>query len=282
MAAQVHETVKAEGKAAEQKPGFISRFIRFASQVPTILANAWLWAIPVLAVLSSGYVYIYAQFVPAGYSAWNVVGCGLVFGAAAFLAGGVLGFLFGIPKAATSAASADSEYTANTNLEQISNWLTTIVVGLTLTQIGKIPGAWGKLTNELKVPLGNQSSSGDFGAALVIFYAVLGFLYLYLWSRTLLMKELRKADKSAVPLEDPKAVLSAVEAMMTKLQAAKTAADAKAQSVGVALQAVQQAHAAAQQATAQGSAAQGSAAQGSAAQGAAAEAAPDPGNPAVN
>jgi hypothetical protein len=33
--------------------------------------------------------------------------------------------------------------------------------------------------------------------ALVIFYAVLGFLYLYLWSRTVLMGELARGDAAA-------------------------------------------------------------------------------------
>src|SRR5579859_2701369 len=104
---------------------FISRLTSINSQLPTAFGSVWLWMIPINASLASAFIYIYAHQVPLP---WDVVGSALAFSAAAFLSGGLLGFLFGIPKAATSAAPADSEYMANTNLEQISNWLTTIVV----------------------------------------------------------------------------------------------------------------------------------------------------------
>ena len=62
------------------------------------------------------------------------------------------------------------------------------------SQLGRIPGVLGKLANGMKAPLGGTQSSAEFGLALVIFYAVLGFLYLYLWSRTVLMGELVRGD----------------------------------------------------------------------------------------
>ena len=165
--------------------------------LPDAVKYSWLWVIPIVVILGIGSIPIYAQFVPKPYNGWNVVGSALMFGGAAFLTGGLLGLLFGIPKAATSAAPKDSDYTANTNLEQISDWLTKIVVGLTLTQLGRIPGALGRLADVMKAPLGGQRSSAAFGLALVIFYAVLGFLYLYLWSRTLLQNELAGSGASA-------------------------------------------------------------------------------------
>jgi hypothetical protein len=185
------------GAPKAPRPGLLARIARAVNQLPDVFAFDWLWGIPFTAILGVAIIPIYAQFIPAPHSAWNMAGSALAFAAAAFLAGGLLGFLFGIPKAATSAAQADSKYTANTNLEQISDWLTKIVVGLTLTQLGRIPGALGRLADNMKAPLGGQASSAALGLALVIFYALLGFIYLYLWSRTLLMRELTQSDKDA-------------------------------------------------------------------------------------
>ena len=80
--------------------------------------------------------------------------CSLMGGAA--LVGGVVGLLFGIPKSVSDPAVAPippkldtvagdsdapdtrarSSYAVNTNLEQISDWLTKIMVGVGLTQVG--------------------------------------------------------------------------------------------------------------------------------------------------
>jgi hypothetical protein len=187
----------AQDSQSPQSQGFFGWIGNFDKQLPSAARYSWLWVVPIVVLLGIGSIPIYAQFVPASYSAWNVVGSALMFGGAAFLGGGLVGLLFGIPKAATSAAQADSPYTANTNLEQISDWLTKIVVGLTLIELGRIPGALGKLADDMKTPLGGQESSAAFGLALVIFYAVLGFFYLYLWSRTLLMAELSQSDLAA-------------------------------------------------------------------------------------
>jgi hypothetical protein len=75
-------------------------------------------------------------------------------------------------------------------LEQVSDWLTKIIIGVTLTQLGRIAPALSKFADSIKAPLGGLSSSGDFGLGLAISYAALGFFYLYLWSRSLLAREL--------------------------------------------------------------------------------------------
>ncbi|MFS8115251.1 hypothetical protein QD460_26315 [Rhizobium jaguaris] len=77
----------------------------------------------------------------------------LLVAAAAAAAGSVAGFIFGIPRtldpaarAAVAGAAADggvadktnAMLAANTNLERISDWLTTLLIGATLVQIGAI------------------------------------------------------------------------------------------------------------------------------------------------
>ena len=60
----------------------------------------------------------------------------LLLGLATFLIGGLIGFLFGIPKINTEySKNKEKEYLANTSLEEISDWLTKIIIGLGLTQL---------------------------------------------------------------------------------------------------------------------------------------------------
>ena len=78
----------------------------------------------------------------------------ILWSAACFMAGFLTGFLFGVPKfgagdaspkkpacPARSGASSAQGYSQrpNTNLEQISDWLTKIIVGLGLVELKQIP-----------------------------------------------------------------------------------------------------------------------------------------------
>jgi hypothetical protein len=78
---------------------------------------------------------------------WIAVAAGLAVASAAEVSGALLGFLFGIPRvlAADQSRNHDSRRNqmsdaiiANTNLEQISDWLTKILVGVGLTQFGEL------------------------------------------------------------------------------------------------------------------------------------------------
>lgn len=138
----------------------------------------------------------------------------LVAGSAAFV-GGTLGFLFGIPRTlqreggnstsepnppSVSAATADQRvgYRANTNLEQISDWLTKILVGVGLTQIRELRAGLVSLAAFAAQGLGAQPHSQVFALALISYYAVLGFLFGYLWTRLFLAGALRVADQEAI------------------------------------------------------------------------------------
>src|ERR1700728_3255209 len=71
-------------------------------------------------------IIIYALSVSLNFA--TVVSVGAMAGAAAFVAGGLLGFLFGVPKTSggdgeDSGGRRQARYRVNTNLEQISDWL---------------------------------------------------------------------------------------------------------------------------------------------------------------
>jgi hypothetical protein len=153
----------------------------------------WFWVVVVLCAIGVGSTLIYISQVPGGVR-WSVFGTALALSAAAFLTGGILGFLFGIPHTARGSASSASEtqYRGNTNLEQVSDWLTKIIVGVGLVQIGRAMPALSKLASNLKEPLGGQASSAAFGLGTAISYALLGFFFVYLWSRVVFTLQLNR------------------------------------------------------------------------------------------
>lgn len=130
---------------------------------------------------------------------WEIFGVAVTVSAAAAAAGGLLGFLFGIPKTLQSdAPSSDgsTRYLGNTNLEQISDWLTKIIVGLGLVQLGRALPALARLGESLGPMLGDVSSSPGFGLSLCIYSAVVAFVVVYLWTRVDLRREMMIADSS--------------------------------------------------------------------------------------
>jgi hypothetical protein len=141
-----------------------------------------------------------------------------------FFAGGLLGFLFGVPRAGTnkrpvtglsrsrgddltpegtqgpSQGHADlagrpvRNYDPNTNLEEVSDWLTKILLGAGLTQIRSIgtffSNVGSSLGSEIDVPATTMT-------AIVVFYVVIGFHFFYLWTRLYLPELFVEAERRA-------------------------------------------------------------------------------------
>jgi hypothetical protein len=152
--------------------------------------------------LVSAVVYAAASSQPA-----LVLGSALLFASCAATAGGTLGFLFGVPRALASPAGADvpdapparrAAYLANTNLEQVSDWLTKLLIGAGLTQLGSLTTYLRQLSDRLSPSFGGREESGLIGTALVVEFAVLGFLVGWLLTRLLLASALSQADLRAL------------------------------------------------------------------------------------
>jgi len=105
------------------------------------------------------------------------------------IVGAFVGFIFGIPR--TPATKSSKDIGANTNLEEISDWITKIIVGVSLVQLNQISGGITELGNTVSAGLDNHPSSFVFSVSTMIFYFVGGFLLAYLWSRIYLPKILR-------------------------------------------------------------------------------------------
>jgi CheY-like chemotaxis protein len=134
---------------------------------------------------------------------------------AVLAAGALTGFLFGIPRVlqsnepvSTIHETQQDENTetvsrpiyrmqVNTNLEQISDWLTKIIVGFGLIELRNVPDHVNRLTVFIAKGLGNPPQAQVLAIALVLYFFVIGFLGGYLMTRIYLAQAFSRADWGA-------------------------------------------------------------------------------------
>ncbi len=137
--------------------------------------------------------------------------------------GDIIGFLFGIPRvlqqpdakppatppAAAGGAAAppasptpnqDVSYRqeVNTNLEQISDWLTKIIVGIGLIELRRLPELLSRVSKFMAAGLGATQQAQVLAAGIIIYFSILGFLSGYLLTRIYLSGAFRRADTGNV------------------------------------------------------------------------------------
>lgn len=147
----------------------------------------------------------------------------LIWSVACLMAGAVVGFLFGIPKILQSEKTSIPQegsrihyrQQVNTNLEQISDWLTKIIVGLGLIELRSVPGYLRKLANLLSEGL--EQSSHAFAFALIVYFSILGFLFGYLATRLFLAGAFSRADRATdIELDQFKSLATEVSPELLK------------------------------------------------------------------
>ncbi len=125
---------------------------------------------------------------------WQTFGTTALVGIASAGVGALLGFIFGIPRTLDPAgrvavagavaqggpvASSQAALAANTNLERVSDWLTTLLIGATLVQSQNVITWIGSLGDKFKDGLTIQV----LVPIIVVYYFALGFLGTYLITR---------------------------------------------------------------------------------------------------
>jgi len=116
---------------------------------------------------------------------------------AAFFAGTIGGFLFGVPKVESkpvgqTTSSSSSRYTANTNLEDISDWLTKIILGLSLVHVDKIISFVDTVGQGVAAAIGAAQGSKVIAISSMIYGFVCGFITIYAWTNIVLRSDLEK------------------------------------------------------------------------------------------
>lgn len=163
----------------------------------------------------------------------TVIASALLLGAAAFVVGALIGFLFGVPRAAQDSSASNverqrGEYRVNTNLEQISDWLTKILVGVGLIQLGAIGTSFGQLLDSLSDTFGGAASSKLVAGADLVFFSVWGFLIGYLLTRTSLTMAFRQFDVTEVASLAAEEAITVVQVKAEERELERDLVDARA------------------------------------------------------
>lgn len=181
----VEPDVSAAGRVGAHPPDSRYKWLLVAS-----------WTVPLFAVIL---VVVYS--IQYGERAVGIATTGALVGLAVLVIAALGGFLFGIPRALQQVPSANgtpvggaTRYAINTNLEEISDWLTKIIVGVGLIQLGQIAELLGQLVASLAPGLGGQPSSRLVAGAELAFFGTWGFLIGYLLTRTYLTGLFRTFD----------------------------------------------------------------------------------------
>jgi hypothetical protein len=165
------------------------------------------------------FVFLYSiVFVRSG-GFWAILGVGMLTAGGSLLAGFLLGFIFGVPRTSKDASNTPSSgqpqsdktqdpsgakaasivrsnVQTNSNLVEISDWLTKILVGVGLVELNKIPAkiealtkyvgsglrACGDQPTTTLLPFKCEDVSQAVALAIVVFFFCAGFLIAYLWA----------------------------------------------------------------------------------------------------
>jgi tetratricopeptide (TPR) repeat protein len=150
------------------------------------------------------------------FSVLMVVGMSGLAAVWGLVSGGALGFLFGIPKlprqledgeggkpperAIGERRSVAKAYIrSNSNLEEISDWLTKIIVGLGLIHLSAIPAYLGNYRGWLKRSVESAGVTDPMGFSwfllvVTLAAALIGFLFFYVQARTRMAVLLRETE----------------------------------------------------------------------------------------
>lgn len=121
--------------------------------------------------------------------------------------GFLVGFLFGIPRvlqgdnpsASGTVGPAPYAQRVNTNLEQISDWLTKIIVGLGLVELRTVPDhlyrASDWMARSFATAEAPSQAAASFSSAFIVFFAIAGFMAGYLITRLFLAGAFSRADQ---------------------------------------------------------------------------------------
>lgn len=151
---------------------------RITAEMKKEARPAW-WALLILAGTSTSLL----AFFGLTSKSWAVAWVELLLGATALSVGAFFGFLFGIPRAAAE-DPGNSTYRPSTNLEQVSDWLTKILIGVGLVQLAAISSgltAIGTLVSGTVSP--PPAGVAIVSQLVVVVFLVIGFQSSFLWTR---------------------------------------------------------------------------------------------------
>ena len=188
----------------------------------------WMYAIAI-AIGAGVFVVAVLGVTNASFGRVEAIMAGLILAGASGLVGAFLGFLFGIPRSKQAEAQiaieegrSPREYLENTNLEQISDWLTKIIVGLSLVQFEQIKSfvtGVGSVYGKVFVSSTAGETASAIAVAVILYFVISGFLFAFLWTRIHMENVLRRQSAEGD---------IAIERLLERRQEEENTANAKA------------------------------------------------------
>jgi hypothetical protein len=123
----------------------------------------------------------------------SVLGIGLLISTAAGILGVLIGFLFALPRT-TVGSTPTGPLSTNTNLDQVSDWLTKILIGLGLVQIGRVGSGLDSLAETVAPGLGGTGDAKTVALCLLVYSLIEGFLIGYLGTRIVVAIRLKQVE----------------------------------------------------------------------------------------
>jgi cytochrome bd-type quinol oxidase subunit 2 len=162
------------------------------------LAVFFLFGLLALGLSSIGSAYLDSPEGNIPY-ALRMYGVSLLVAGVSFVFGGFLGFVFGVPKSAaeTQGFPTDTSHQVQkTNLEQISNWLTTVIVGLGLTQVLTIPGSVWSVAKTIAESFDSGSTILPvIFVSLLVYFFIIGLFSVYYLARTFIPLSFQRIEE---------------------------------------------------------------------------------------
>lgn len=122
--------------------------------------------------------------------------------ASSYLIGNVIGFLFGLPRTLQEQSEKEPSekepskkiaYQINTNLEQVSDWLTKMLIGVGLVEINTLMKFVVNISSKIAADIG-QPNAESLIVASIIYFLILGFFVTYFSARLYIAGALASAD----------------------------------------------------------------------------------------
>jgi uncharacterized membrane protein len=118
--------------------------------------------------------------------------------------GGLLGFLFGVPRWVRPTNRPTERYVPNANIEKLSDWLTKTIVGVGLVELhglGAAINTWShQVADGLAVRTGRSATLDEaraFAAALIVYFAAAGIIESFLLTRMFLTRVWQHEEEEA-------------------------------------------------------------------------------------
>lgn len=127
---------------------------------------------------------------------FSIFGVGVLVAGGAATVGALLGFLFAIPRVVVAEGQTQGRLSSNSNLEKVSDWLTTILIGLGLVELGTLTSGIRELADDLAVGLGSSTETAEAAAlALIVYMLIFGFIAAYIVTRIVLAVRLKEVEE---------------------------------------------------------------------------------------